>query len=92
MTLAIDNVDGCGLSIEVHHELLPKKTKVHFTGCTMTIRRITSVIIVGVPSDSEAFKTRLIYSVAVRISAQNNFIPLLKSFFTKVLVYKTEKK
>ena len=28
MTLAIDTVDGCGLSNKVHRELLPKKTKI----------------------------------------------------------------
>ena len=36
----------------------------------------------------ESYKRRLAYSVTVRISAQNNFILLLKSFITRVLEYK----
>ena len=39
---------------------------------------------------SEAYKTRLAYSVTIRISAQNNFMLLLKHFITKVLEYKAE--
>ena len=35
----------------------------------------------------EAYKTRLAYSVTIRISAQNNFMLLLKHFITKVLEY-----
>ena len=42
MTLVIAVVDGHGLSNEVHHELLPKNTKVmqfhskrHFNSCTI---------------------------------------------------------
>ena len=31
MALAIDTIDGQGLSNEVHRELLPKKSKVHNT-------------------------------------------------------------
>ena len=38
----------------------------------------------------EAYKTRLAYSVTIRISAQNNFMLLLKHFITKVLEYKAE--
>ena len=36
----------------------------------------------------ETYNTRLAYSVTIRISAQNNFILLLKHFITKVLEYK----
>ena len=36
----------------------------------------------------KAYKTRLAYNVTIRISAQNNFIPLLKHFVTKVLEFK----
>ena len=33
----------------------------------------------------EAFKRRLVHSVAVAITAQNNFVPLLKSFIVITL-------
>ena len=36
----------------------------------------------------EAYKTRLINTVTIRILAQNNSILLLKHFITKVLEYK----
>ena len=40
----------------------------------------------GVPCESGlTFKRRLVYSVAVAIPAQNNFVVLIKSFIAKVL-------
>ena len=38
----------------------------------------------------EAYKTRLAYTVTIRILAQNNFIVLLKHFITKVLENKVD--
>ena len=35
--------------------------------------------------DGEAFKRRLVHSVALTIMACNNFVPLLKSFIANVL-------
>ena len=36
---------------------------------------------------AKGYKTRLAYSVTIRILAQNNFMILLKHFITKVLEY-----
>ena len=58
MTLAIDIIDGRGLSNEVHGELLPKKSNTvfttHFTvkgiyliSCTLLTRQSASVLKVG---------------------------------------------
>ncbi len=58
MVLAIDTIDGQGLSNEVHHELLSKEEQsdavfaVHFTvkgSCTLLTRWSISVLKVGVP-------------------------------------------
>ena len=58
MALAIDTIDGCGLSNEARRELLPKKSKVmlylcllhsksRLTSCTLLIRWSASVLKVG---------------------------------------------
>ena len=68
MTLAINIIDGCDLSNEVCHEETKEEqgnavrinnsfhSKRHLTSCTLLTRQSTSVLNVGVPSDSEAFK------------------------------------
>ena len=83
MTLA----DECGLS-NVHHWLLPKKSKVMLychsfhsnrclTSCTLQTGKSASVLKVGVPCGLQSLQSRLAYGFIVRISAQNNFISFI---------------
>ena len=60
MTLAINIIDGRGLSVEARRALLPRKSKVmlylpfihsksHLTSCTLLTRQSTPVLKVAVP-------------------------------------------
>ena len=54
MALAIDSVDGHGLSNEVRHKLLPKKTKVleyiHYYTCMVTVLLSTYIDLFIIPN------------------------------------------
>ena len=85
MALAIDTTDGRGFSNEARGELLPKKSKVMLYLLFITRQKQFNQLYItnkthfrGVLCGFEAYKTRLAYSVTIRISAQNNFMLLLK--------------
>ena len=69
MALAIDTIDGWGLSNEACRELIPKKSKVMLY--FLLILRSVSVLKVDVlpGAGCEAYKRRLACSIIVRISA-----------------------
>ena len=69
MTLAIDSVDGRGLSNKARHAIFcichSLHSKSRLTSCTLPTRQSASVLKVGMPGDSEAFKRRVAYSVSL---------------------------
>ena len=74
MTLAIDTVNGRGLSNKVHRELLSKKSNCinhsfhsisHLTSCTLLALQFLKW---ACCAGCEVYKSRLAYSVTVRIS------------------------
>ena len=68
MTLAIDKMDGHGHINTVHHERLPKKTKVLATK-GLPERRSATFIKVSGQMRSNAFKRRPAFGSIVTISA-----------------------
>ena len=70
MALAIDVIDRCGPSDEMHRQLQPKKTKLRrlyrskrrFTHSLLPIRRSASVLKVGVSYESKMAKCVASYS------------------------------
>ena len=100
MALAIDTIDGQGLSNEARCELLPKKSKVtlyfhsksRLTSCTLLTRQSASVLKVGVPCSLQILyqKTGL-YCYSKNFGIKQLYTTL-KSFVTKVLEYKDRSK
>ena len=60
--------------------------------CTLLTRHRTLVLKVGVPNGWKSVKRKLVHSVVVAISPQNNFTPLLKSFIANLLKCKAHLK